>query len=38
MIIVICDPTIVDRGRKGRKKYMEINRPYAVVQYNRVCT
>jgi len=35
MISTICDATIVNKGRKGRKTNMEIEKPYAVGQYNK---
>ena len=35
MIRTINDATIVNKGRKERKRNMEIKKPYAVVQYNK---
>jgi len=32
MISTIHDETVVSTGRKDRKTYMEIKKPYAVVQ------
>jgi hypothetical protein len=36
MISAGHDATIVDRGRKGRKRNMEIKKPCAVVQCNKL--
>ena len=35
MISTIHDATIINKGRKDRKTNMEINKPYAVVQYDK---
>jgi len=35
MISTIHDATIVNKGRKDRKSNMEIEKPYAVFQYNK---
>ena len=35
MISMIHEATIVNTGRKERKRNMEIKKPYAVVQYNK---
>ena len=35
MISMICDATIVNTGQKDRKINIEIEKPYAVVQYNK---
>ena len=35
MISTIHEATVVNTGRKDRKTNMEINKPYAVVQYNK---
>jgi hypothetical protein len=36
MIGTIHDATVVSTGRKDRKTNMEIKKPYAVVQYNKL--
>jgi len=36
MISTVHDATIVNTGRKDRKTNMEIKKPYAVVQYNKL--
>ena len=36
MISMICDTTTVNTGRKDRSTDMEIKKPYAVVQYNKL--
>jgi hypothetical protein len=36
MICTIHDATIVNTGRKDRKTNMEIKKPYAIVQYNKL--
>jgi hypothetical protein len=36
MIIIILDAEIVNKGRNDRKTSMEIKKPYAVVQYNKL--
>jgi len=35
MVRMIHDATIVNTGRKDRKTFMEIKKPYAVVQCNK---
>jgi len=35
MISKIHDATVVSKGRKDRKTNMEIEKPYAVIQYNK---
>ena len=35
MISMIHDATVVNTGQKDRKTNMEIQKPYAVVQYNK---
>ena len=36
MISTIHEATVVNTGRKDRKTNMEIKKPYAVVQYNKL--
>jgi len=36
MISTIHDATIINKGRKDRNTNMEIKKPYAVVQYNKI--